>query len=162
VRLPARSRPRLGGRGRTQRWSRRGRGVATNRCAAITRAGQRCRADATHGSYCWSHAPEFEEARKQRARKAGQAGGNGRPGRSATQDVVEARAYTKGLISRLLKGDLPTSTAAVAFQGIHALMRVVEMERRIIEQDQLEQRIEGLERRAGVAQSTWPRTGHGR
>jgi hypothetical protein len=40
------------------------------RCAAITRAKERCKAEATHGSYCWNHAPETAEARKQRARKA--------------------------------------------------------------------------------------------
>jgi hypothetical protein len=131
------------------------------RCAAITRQGARCKADATHGSYCWSHAPEYAQERSERARKAGRAGGNGRR-KSATADVVEARAYTKGLISRLLKGELPTSTAAVAFQGINALMRVVEMERKIIEQDQLEERLRALERRARVEQNTWQRTGHGR
>jgi translation elongation factor EF-1beta len=68
---------------------------------------------------------------------------------------VEARAYTKGLISRLLKGELPTSTAAIAFQGINALMRVVEMERKIYEQDELEQRIDSLERRQRAEQATF-------
>ena len=32
------------------------------RCAAITRAGERCKLDATSGSYCWSHAPENAES----------------------------------------------------------------------------------------------------
>jgi hypothetical protein len=38
------------------------------RCAGITRAGERCKLDATSGSYCWSHAPQNAAARKSRAR----------------------------------------------------------------------------------------------
>jgi hypothetical protein len=134
------------------------------RCEALKGDGARCRARATQGSnWCYNHDPTKAEERKANARRGGKAGGNGRA-REATKDVVEARAYTKGLISRLLKGELPTPTAAVAFQGINALMRVVEMERKIIEQDELEERLGALERRARVEQqrSSWPRAGHRR
>jgi hypothetical protein len=122
-------------------------------CSAITKAGTRCRLDATHGSYCYQHSPETVEERRRNARRGGKAGGNGRP--SAIADVLEARSYTKGMISRLLKGDLSRDVAAVAFQGINTLMRVVEQERRIRESDELEARIEALEQRELMQQSAW-------
>jgi hypothetical protein len=59
------------------------------------------------------------------------------------------------MISRLLKGDLSRDVAAVAFQGINTLMRVVEQERRIRESDELEARIETLEQRELMQQSAW-------
>ena len=46
------------------------------RCAAITKGGNRCKLEATSGSYCWSHAPENAQVRKQRARRAGKARAN--------------------------------------------------------------------------------------
>jgi hypothetical protein len=122
-------------------------------CSAITKAGTRCRLDATHGSYCYQHSPETVEERRRNARRGGKAGGNGRP--SAIADVLEARSYTKGMISRLLKGDLSRDVAAGAFQGINTLMRVVEQERRIRESDELEARIEALEQRELMQQSAW-------
>jgi hypothetical protein len=122
-------------------------------CSAITKPGTRCRLDATHGSYCYQHSPETVEERRRNARRGGKAGGNGRP--SAIADVLEARSYTKGMISRLLKGDLSRDVAAVAFQGINTLMRVVEQERRIRESDELEARIEALEQRELMQQSAW-------
>jgi len=122
-------------------------------CSAITKAGTRCRLDATHSSYCYQHSPETVEERRRNARRGGKAGGNGRP--SAIADVLEARSYTKGMISRLLKGDLSRDVAAVAFQRINTLMRVVEQERRIRESDELEARIEALEQRELMQQSAW-------
>ena len=49
------------------------------RCSGITRGGERCKLDATHGSYCWSHTPETAAARRHRAGKGGRAGGTVAP-----------------------------------------------------------------------------------
>jgi hypothetical protein len=127
------------------------------RCEAITRAGARCQAEAMEGyQWCYSHRPDLAEQRKANARAGGKAGGRGRG--TALDDATEARAYTKGLISRLLKGDVPREIAATAFMGINVLMRVLEQERKIIEQDEIEERLSSLERRQRVEQNSWQRT----
>jgi hypothetical protein len=126
--------------------------IATRRCSFIKEGGERCRGIATAGAtLCYSHDPARAEERSHNARKAGRAGGNGRPSPSA--DAAEARAYTKMLISRLLSGDLARETATAAFMGLNTLARVIELERRIKETDNLEQRIEALEQRHRVEQS---------
>ena len=112
------------------------------RCAAITRVGERCKAEATHGSYCWNHAPEFADERKQRARRGGRTGGNGRPG---SGEVVEAKKYTRGIIAKLLKGDIDRGDATAVFMGINTLARLIDLGRRIQEQDEVIERIEALE-----------------
>jgi hypothetical protein len=113
------------------------------RCAAITRAGERCKAEATHGSYCWNHAPEFADERKQRARRAGRSGGNGRP--TGTSEVAQAKSWVKGLISKMLRGEVERDIAATAFMGVNTLARLIDLERRIQEQDEIVERIEALE-----------------
>jgi hypothetical protein len=113
------------------------------RCAAITKAGERCKAEATHGSYCWSHAPEFAEARKSRARKAGRSGGNGRPG--GLSETAEAKRHIRDLVAKLLKGELARETATACFMGLNVLARYIELERKITEQEEIIERIERLE-----------------
>ncbi|MDP9478287.1 MAG: hypothetical protein M3R38_21845, partial [Actinomycetota bacterium] len=89
------------------------------RCAAITRAGGRCKGEATHGSYCWSHAPETAEARKRRARKAGRAGGNGRS--SGLSETAEAKRWIRGLVAKVLAGDVERDVATACFMGLNVL-----------------------------------------
>ena len=113
------------------------------RCAAITKAGERCKGEATHGSYCWNHAPEMAEARKQRARRAGKAGGNGRPG--GLSEVAEGKRYIRGLVARLMNGSVARETATACFMGLNVLARYIELERRLIEQQEVLERIEALE-----------------
>lgn len=113
------------------------------RCDAITRAGGRCKSVATEGSYCWNHAPETVEARKQRARRGGRAGGNGRS--SGLSETVEAKRWIRGLVSRLLKGAVERDVATAAFMGLGTLARYIELERRLIEQDEVLTRLEALE-----------------
>jgi hypothetical protein len=113
------------------------------RCAAITKGGERCRAVATHASYCWNHAPEMAEARKQRARKAGRSGGNGRP--SGLSETAEAKRYIRGLVGRLLKGEIARETATACFMGLNVLARYIELERKITEQEEVISRMEAIE-----------------
>jgi hypothetical protein len=113
------------------------------RCAAITRAGGRCRLDATHGSYCYQHAPETAEERRRNARKGGKVGGKGRPGIS---EIVAIKKELHAVIAGVLSGRVDKGRGAVAFQGYNALMKAHEIARRIHEQEDLEVRIEALER----------------
>jgi hypothetical protein len=112
------------------------------RCAAITSAGERCKLDATNGSYCWSHDPENADERRRRARRGGKARGAG--------ELSEIKRLLEDLTSRVLRAEgtepLDTGPAAVANQLINTRLRAIEQERKIRETEDLEARIEALER----------------
>ena len=112
------------------------------RCAAITRAGSRCRLEATDGSDCWSHAPEHAEARRRRARRGGKTGGNGRPG---TGELVNIKRGVRFVVAGVLTDRIQTGPGAVALQGYNTLLRAVEVERRVFETEELERKMEALE-----------------
>ena len=113
------------------------------RCAAITKGGSGCRLEATRGSsYCWSHDPANAEARKQRARRGGVAGGNGRPGPSDLKDI---QGEIRAVIDGVLKGRVEKGAGSVAVQGYNVLLRLIETQRKLIEQDELLERLKRLE-----------------
>jgi len=128
------------------------------RCAAITKAGERCQGTATGGAgYCFAHDPARASERKRNARRGGSAGGNGRPGTPGVGDVAQVRQEIRGVIGGVLKGTIHRSTGGVLFQGFNTLLRGFETERKIREQDELEDRIAELERIAGPEKGgrTW-------
>jgi hypothetical protein len=102
--------------------------------------------------WCYSHRPDLAEQRKANARRGGRAGGRGR---SSLDETEQAKKYIKGLVSQLLKGQVRREIANSCFTGLNVLARYVELERRIHEQDELEQRIEALERRQRTQQNTF-------
>ncbi len=112
------------------------------RCAAITKAGDRCRLVATHGSYCYSHSPQTAEKRKRSARKGGRAGGNGRGGQS---EIADLKGQLEDLAADVLAGEVGRSEAAVVNQILNTRARLIELERKIKEQEDLEGRLEALE-----------------
>ncbi len=112
------------------------------RCSGITRAGGRCKSVATEGTYCWNHAPETVEARKQRASRGGRAGGNGRTGRG---EVTEAKRYIRALVSKLLTGEVERDVATACFMGLGTLARFIDLERKIVEQEEVLVRMEKIE-----------------
>jgi hypothetical protein len=107
------------------------------RCSAITKGGDRCKLEATTGSYCWSHAPETAEARRQRGRRGGKARGTG--------ELSAIKREIRTVITDALGGQVERGIAAVVFQGYNALLKAVEVERKIREQEELEARLEALE-----------------
>ena len=113
------------------------------RCAAITRAGERCKLDATSGSYCWSHAPENTDARKSRARRGGKARGAG--------EMAEVKREIRGVIDDVISEKVDKGVGAVALQGYNTLLRAIELERRVKETDELEAEIAELKREHGAA-----------
>lgn len=120
------------------------------RCSAITKGGSRCKAEATHGSCCWNHAPEFAEARKRRARKGGARGGNGRS--SGLSETAEAKRWIRGLVAKLLAGQMARETATAAFMGLNVLARYIDLEAKIRAQDEILERIEALEAASGATE----------
>jgi uncharacterized protein (DUF1501 family) len=108
------------------------------RCAAITKGGSRCKLDATPGSnYCWNHAPENAEARSRRARRGGKARG--------ASEMAELKREIRRVIEAVDSGETERGVGAVLFQGFNTLLKAVETERRIAEQEEVLERIAALE-----------------
>lgn len=116
------------------------------RCNGITGGGERCKLEATHGSYCWSHAPETADERRQRARRGGRTGGRGRGGSGDLQDL---KRRISDVVDGVLDGSQDRGRAAVAIQGFNSLRGVLELERKVREIDELEERIAQLEQAQG-------------
>jgi hypothetical protein len=111
------------------------------RCNGITSGGDRCKLEATHGSYCWSHSPETADERRKRASRGGKAGGRGRPG----TDLADLKRDIRTVIDDVLAGAVHQGRAAVALQGYNALLRAAKVELDIREQTELIERLEALE-----------------
>ncbi len=112
------------------------------RCSGITSGGDRCKLEATHGSYCWSHAPETADERRRRASRGGKRGGRGRPG----ADLADLKRDVRKVIDGVLSGEIPQGPGAVALQGYNTLLRAAKVELDIREQTELIERLEALER----------------
>src|SRR5919202_52041 len=104
------------------------------RCAAITSAGERCKLDATSGSYCWSHAPENAAIRRSRARRGGKARGAG--------EMAEVKREIRRVIEDVDSKRTERGVGAVIFQGYNTLLKAIETERKIKEAEELEVRLE--------------------
>ena len=114
-------------------------------CAAIKSDGERCKGIAIEGSdHCYAHHPDYAKSRKDAARRGGKRGGQGRP----QVQMRDIKALLEDLTDRVLEGELPTSMASVANQLIKTRLRALEAERKIKETEELEQRIEALEKAA--------------
>jgi hypothetical protein len=113
------------------------------RCSGIRADGGRCGAQAIRGSeHCVNHHPDYEDARRRRNSKGGKRGGRGRP----QAQLADVKALLEDLTEQVLSGELETSRAAVANQLINTRLRAIETERKIKETEDLEARIEALER----------------
>jgi hypothetical protein len=108
------------------------------RCAGIKANGERCRLDATgkHDT-CWAHAPENREKRRARASRGGKA--------KANRELPAIKVLLEDLTEQVLSGELPTGPAAVANQLINTRLRAVELERKLRETEEIEERLTALE-----------------
>ena len=109
------------------------------RCGFIKGSGERCKGSVKgpHG-LCWAHAPENAEKRRRMASRAAKSKPN--------RELRDVKALCEDLTSRVLAGDLLPGPAAVANQLINTRLRAIEQERKNKEADELEARIEALER----------------
>ena len=87
---------------------------------------------------CWAHDPANREKRRRMASKAARS----RPSR----ELSGLKAQLQDLTQDVLAGELETARAAVANQLINTRLRAFELERKTRETDELEVRIEELER----------------
>ncbi len=117
------------------------------RCSAIKADGQPCRGIAATGTdYCPAHDPARAEARKRSASKAARA----RHG-AASGEIAELKDALTALYDEVRNGAVQTRVGAILCQILNAQIRAVETGRKIKETEELESRIEELERRRGVA-----------
>jgi hypothetical protein len=87
------------------------------------------------------------------------AGGRARARRQPSE-IEGIKRRIEGATSAVLRGKLDRTIAVAAFQGFRALLRAVELERRVREVDELEERLNELEeraRRSGWAEETYKR-----
>jgi hypothetical protein len=114
------------------------------RCTGTTKGGTRCSHTATGDTFCHLHHPDRAEQRRRDASRGGKAGGNGRT--SGLSETGEAKRWIKALVARLLAGGVERDVATAAFQGLGTLARYIDLEMRLIEREQLIERMEALER----------------
>jgi hypothetical protein len=113
-----------------------------SRCAAIKPNGERCKVDAIpDAEWCWSHHPDYEQARRRRASKGGKRGGRGRP----QTELSDIKRRLSDLADDVLEGQTDKSVAAVASQVLNVYLRAVSVELKAREQLELIERLEMLE-----------------
>jgi hypothetical protein len=123
-----------------------------SRCGAIKPNGERCKVEAIpDAQWCWSHHPDYEQARRRRASKGGKRGGRGRP----IAELASLRDENADIRRRLLEGELLPNVAAVAVQSINTDIRAVGAMLKAKEQEELTERLEELERHLETKRDPW-------
>jgi len=88
--------------------------------------------------YCWWHDPEKAEERSRNASKAA---------RSKTDvEIGTIKRRLKEVAEGVLNGSVEKGKGSVAFQGFGVLIRAIEVERKVKEQEEVLERIEMLEK----------------
>jgi hypothetical protein len=108
------------------------------RCDGIKRDGGRCEVVVSgQQTYCYHHDPATAEKRKRVASK----GGKSKPNR----ELADIKRRLSVLADAVLDGSQNRANAAVAGQLLNILIRVVSVELKVREVDELEARLEELE-----------------
>jgi hypothetical protein len=113
----------------------------TPQCTAIKPNGERCKlaASGQHG-LCWAHSPENAQQRRRTASR----GGKGKP----SQEIRALKKQLEDLAAGVLDGTLERANAVVVNQILNTRARLIELERKVKETEELEERLEALERAA--------------
>ena len=111
------------------------------RCQGLKRDGGRCTASVAPGvQWCFNHDPERAADRKRNASRAGKSSGG--------REIPDLKRRISDVVDAVLEGSQDRARAAVAIQGFNALRGVLELERKVKEQEEVLERIEALERSA--------------
>jgi hypothetical protein len=112
------------------------------KCAGIKQAGTACKGIPIDGSqWCYVHHPDRTDERRRHGSKGGKRGGRGRP----IAELGALRDENAEIRRRLLKRELLPNVAAVAVQSINTDIRAVGAAMKAREQEELVERLEGLE-----------------
>jgi hypothetical protein len=107
-------------------------------CRETKRNGQPCTAPVTGSNvYCWAHDPANADKRRRMASRAGSSKGSG--------EISDLKKQLKDLAADVLSGEVGRSEAAVVNQILNTRARLIELERKIKEQEELTERLEALE-----------------
>jgi hypothetical protein len=117
-------------------------------CSATKRDGSPCTLPSSGPSgLCWAHDPKNAERR----RRGQSRGGKNKPSR----ELTGLKAQLQDLTTDVLSGELETGRAAVANQLINTRLRAIEVERKIKETQELEERIGALETGSSGGGKRW-------
>jgi hypothetical protein len=109
------------------------------RCAGIKRDGGRCIAIvAPSETYCYHHAPDRAQERRRNASRGGRSKGSG-------AEIADLKKQLKDLAASVLSGEVGRGEAAVVNQILNTRARLIELGRKVREQEELEERLEALE-----------------
>jgi hypothetical protein len=112
----------------------------SRQCSYIKSGGERCKGVPVRGSeLCAAHHPDYQASRRAGARRGGKARGAG--------ELAGIKSEIRTVIGAVRRGKLNRGVGAVVFQGYNTLLRAVEVERRVREVDEQEERIAAMERR---------------
>jgi hypothetical protein len=113
-----------------------------SRCAAIKPNGERCKVEAIpDAQWCWSHHPDYQQARQRRASKAGKRGGRGRP----VSELARLEARFEELADKVLCGEIERGVGAVVGQLLNGARACVRDGLLAREQEELVSRMEAIE-----------------
>ena len=116
------------------------------RCAFIKPGGERCGSTVMKGyDTCYGHRPDLADERRRNASKGGSKAGRGRARLSSEIPAIKSRILT--LADEVLEGERDKGAAAVAGQLFNTVLRAIEAERRLKETEDLERRLDALEKR---------------
>jgi hypothetical protein len=108
------------------------------RCAASKPDGSPCeRIVGASQRYCYAHDPARSEERKRNASRGGKSKGN--------SEIADLKGQLRKLAADVLSGEVGRSEAAVVNQILNTRARLIELERKVREQEVLEERLEALE-----------------
>ncbi len=109
--------------------------------SGIRADGGSCKAQAIADSqWCFSHHPDYEDARRRRASSGGKRGGRGRP----QTELANINQRLSDLADDVLEEKVDKGAAAVAGQLLNTYLRAVSVEMKAREQLELLERLEAL------------------
>ena len=120
------------------------------RCAASKPNGEPCeRIVGASQTHCFAHDPANAERRSRSASKAARSKPN--------RELVALKGQLRAVADGVLNGAVEPKRGAVAVQALSALTRAIEQERKIRDQDELEERLDELEDLVQKAERTTTR-----
>jgi|SRR5215208_6408076 len=112
------------------------------RCAGKKGDGTPCeRIVGSSQEYCYAHDPAFAEDRKRTASKAARSPAASR----SSREIRQIKGRLEDLYGAVLEGSVTRQAAAVANQIANTQLRAIEIERRVREQEGLEERLDQVE-----------------
>lgn len=107
-------------------------------CRASKANGEPCRGTATGADgLCWAHAPENAGQRRRMASRAARAKPN--------REVRDLKKQLEDLAAGVLAGTVARGDATAVNQILNTRARLIELERKVREAEELEERLERLE-----------------